>query len=174
MFSTKDNTEYAEMFNAYVNAGNAEVIEKLGGQVSAGGAGGFEVGDHIDWPDELKALKLKVRNNTTQAFLVQVTNKEGVNRYQLFYPSTLSKSVRDLTVDAEGKVLKENGFIRTKGTAAKAYQEAANLEIDTVMRKLIAEHPNGLNVTTVEQPWTYRFQTKEPVRTNLYTIDFAA
>lgn len=173
MFSTKDNKEYAEMFNAYINAGNAEEIAKLEGQVSAGGAGGFEVGDHIDWPEELKFLKLKIRNNTTQALLVQVTSKDGVKRYQMFYPSTLSKSIREITVDAEGKVVKENGFVRTKGTAAKAYQEAANLEIDTVMRKLIAEHPNGLNVTAVDQPWTYRYQSKEPTHANLYTIDFA-
>lgn len=176
MFEVENNSKYNELVAAYQKSGNATILDKLEGQVSAGGQGGFEEGDRIEWPSKPQFLKVKVRPNSTataQGFVAKVTNSAGVERYQLFFPSTLGKSLREILVDKEMKVLEEKGFIRTKGTAATDYQNSANLGIDDTVRRMMTEHPEGIVVSKVEKPWTYRFQTKEPVQANLYTMDYA-
>lgn len=175
MFKVENNSEYAEMMKAYIDNG-ADGVEKLEGQVSAGGAGGFEAGDHIDWPDKLEPIKVKLREDSKpqQAFLVQITNKTGVKRYQLFFPSTLGKSIRKVIVNEKGEVVKEEGFVRTQGTAAQDYQNHANLNIDDVIRGMMKDHPNGMDCDEVDKVWTYRFNTKEPAQSNLYTLNYTA
>lgn len=173
-FKIANNSEYEALYNAYINAGGAVPEEELKGQVSSGGAGGFEVGDVIEWPDKIQPLKVKISKNSTntaQAFIVKVKN-ENVERYQLFYPSTLSKSIRELEVDAEGKVLRDKGFVRTLGTAAKMYQENANLSINDTINKMVSEHPNGMKITKVEKIDTYKYQSRETTQATRYTIDF--
>ena len=173
-FKIANNSEYETLYNAYKNAGGAvELKDGLGGQVSSGGGGGFEEGDVIEWPDTIQALGIKLREGSkpAQAFIVKVTNN-GVERYQLFFPSTLGKSIRELEVDAEGKVLSDKGFTRTLGNAATEYQSHANLEIKNVIEKMMTNHPDGMKVTKVDTINTYKYQSRETTTAKRYTIDF--
>ena len=174
-FKIANNSEYDALYKAYLNEGNAlELTNGLKGQVSSGGAGGFEEGDIIEWPDKIQALELRLSKNstsTTQAFIVKVRNG-SIERYQLFFPSILGKLIRELEVDAEGNVLRNKGFTRTLGTAAKMYQEHANLGIKDTINKMMAEHPNGMKVTKVEKIDTYKYQSRETTQVSRYTIDF--
>lgn len=182
MFEVKKNAKYAEMLEAYQKTGNAAVVEEWNKQVSSGGQGGFEEGDHIDWPDKLDQLMVKINGSTTAqpAILVQITNKSGVQRYQLFFISTFGKAIRELEVNDKKEVTAEKPFVRTKGTAAADYQNSANLDMSKTLQRMISEHPNGFDCTKVENPWTYKYYprdyqgAKEVVKANLYTLDYTA
>lgn len=174
MFETKENKTYENMMKAYAENG-ATVVEKISAQVSNGGQGGFDEGDTIEFPDVVKFLQLPITGSDRRAdaILVKVTSKEGTPRYQPFYPSTLGKSIRKIGVDAEGKVVDAVGqFVRTKGTAATAYQSQANQNVGTVITNMLKEHPKGFKVSGSEQVTTFKYRSTEVTKANLYTIDF--
>lgn len=178
MFDPKEDKKYDEMYNAYINAGNADEVTKLEGQVSAGGGGGFEKGDHIDWPSgELKFLSVKIRKDSkkgAQGLIVKVTPETGVARYQIFFPSSLTKSVKEIEVDDQNKPVKEKDWLRAGGEAAKEYQNYANMSVDDSFKKFIKDHPNGLNVTEVHSIDTYVFNDKTAAtKARLYDYAFA-
>ena len=183
-FSLENNDKVEKLIKAYEDNGIAVEINALTGQASSGGDGGFRVGDHIEWPDKPKYYEIKMRRNSNEqqrtiknpeAMVVKVTNN-GNERYQMFFPSTLGKSIFEVAVDDEGKIV-DKGYVRTKGQAAQDFQNQANYAIQDIMNEMMTQHPDGLVVTKVESIDTYAFGTRftdkaRAVKNNLYTIDY--
>lgn len=166
MFETQNNDTYAKMMKAYTD-NNAEVINKLEGQVSAGGQLGFEKGDKIEWPKEAKYLKIPVGNSgrKAQAILCKITNTAGVERYQPFFINALQKPIRTIEKDTEGNVLKELDFVYPQGQPSEDFRSQANMSINDVFVAMMKEHPNGISVVDYENIDTPRFNDRSKATT---------
>lgn len=167
-FVTKDNSEYASILNSF-KSNNFEKVDMLEGQVSAGSVNVLEAGDKIEWPDQVEFLK---NNNMSSsrpvyAIICKVTDKDGAVRYMPWYPTSLGKSLRKLTLGTDGKVVKQD-FVRPEGQPAVDYQRQANQSLDTVVKALIAEHPNGILVKDFKEIDTYRFNSKDLTKARQY------
>ena len=173
MFQIENNKEYADFVKAYAD-NNWEVVDKIDGQVSANQFG-FDEGDRIEWPSELKFLKSTFAGATrpTYAVICKVTDKEGNSRMQLFYPVSLGKRVNVLKKASDGKYINENDYQRPDGQAALDYQSKANLAINDVFREMVKNHPNGLVVSKWKPVETYAFRSENVIGTRLYTFDYA-
>lgn len=167
-FVTKDNSEYTTVLNSFKN-NNFEKVETLEGQVSAGSANVLEKGDKIEWPDQVEFLK---NNNMgsgrpVYAIICKVTDTNGAVRYMPWYPTSLGKSIRKLTLGTDDKVISQE-FVRPLGEPATDYQKKANQSLDAVVKALVAEHPNGIKVEDFEEVNTYRFNSKELTKARQY------
>lgn len=177
MFEIKDNNAYQEMREAFINSGNADGVEKFKGQIRAGGNNILHKGDHIDWPDKIEPLSIKIGTGSADAIIVKVTSPiEGsdqkLEKYMPFFPSSLTKMIQALDVDKEGKVIGVKGFKYAKGTAADWMRSKANLEADTVVREMVASNPKGLDVNDEESFDVYRYNSKDLTKSTIYTYDF--
>lgn len=172
-FVTKENSVYNEMLKAFAD-NNAEVSDTLDGQIRSTTSLGFEAGDKIEWPDEVKFLKMSIPGSTrkAQAILCKITSKDGVERYQPFYPTSLNKSIRKLEVDSEGKVIKDHGFVMPEGQPALDIQSKGNMSLDKEFKDMMKNHPNGITVVSYESVPTYRFGSKETTTARRYTYAY--
>lgn len=173
MFESNNNSEYNAMVEAYRKNG-ADLADSFIGQVRGAVGPTLAVGDVIEWPKEYKVLNITLRTGQkpTQAVIVKVTGEGGDVRYQPFFPSSLGKAIFPAEFDSEGKLVKRLNPIQPNGTAAKFYQSKANLDIDGVMKELMAK--GNIKVTAAERKTVATYQTNQQSSTNLYTFDFAA
>lgn len=173
MFEIKDNKQFEEIRNAFVANNFAEAsADSLNKQVSAGSANILQEGDVIEFPSDMKFYENTSMRNAL-AMICRVTDKNGVEKYMPWYPTSLGKTIRSLKVDTDGKVQSEE-FVRPLGAAAVEYQGKANLKVADVINEMAKNHPNGIKVTGVKSLKTYAFQdTSRVVNTNQYTFDWA-
>lgn len=175
MFEVKNNSEYAEMMKAFKD-NNVTTSEELAGQIRVG-QGGFNEGDHIEWPDKLEFLNITIGDSKkpAQALLCKITDKDGGIRYSTFFPNSLNKRIFEIKVDDAGNWVKTvpAKLIQPEGQAAKDYQGKANMKADEVFKKMVAEHPDGIKVTKVRQVNIRVYQSEDTTVTNQYTFEYA-
>lgn len=172
-FKVKDNSEYAVVLDGFKN-NNFATVTSLTGQVSAGSANVLEVGDKIEWPDEVEFLQNNNMGGSrpVYAIICKVTGEDGAVRYMPWYPTSLGKTIQKLKLDSAKEKVIGREFVRPDGAPAKDYQAKANQKLDDVVRALIADHPNGIKVKGFTDVDTYRFGTKEITTARLYEYEY--
>ena len=173
MFEIDNNSDYKAMVEAYTKNG-AGTANTFSGQVRGGGGATLNKGDVIEWPKEYKVLLIKMRENQkpAEAVIVKVTGADNAVRYQPFFPSSLGKLIYPCDFDNEDKLVKRLAPIRPEGTAAKFYQSKANLDVDTVMKELMAK--GNIKVTDMKAIDVCAYQSTNKSVTYQYTFDFVA
>lgn len=160
----KDDAKYNEVYNALLQTKEAFAISDFTRTVRNGNGNGFEVGDIISLPDEIKPLQIPIQGSTQKAegILVKVTDTSNVVRYQIFYPSALAKRTVVCKIDAENHILEKNPR-KPEGTAATWYQERAGKKVTDVMKEM-ATLGKDIKVTFAEN-------VKQPVFNGIGVTD---
>lgn len=173
MFEINNNREYQAIVDAYVKNG-AVASDGFTGQVRGGGGATLNKGDVIEWPKEYQVLNITIREGQkpAQAVVVKVTSATGDVRYQTFFATSLGKLIYPCEFDDKDNLVKRLAPIRPEGTAAKFYQSKANLDIDSVMKELMAK--GNIKVTDEKLIDICAFRSNIKSSTYLYTFDFVA
>lgn len=169
-----NDAKFEEVYNAYVNNGNAP-LTKFSGVGSTGDGNGFSEGDVISLPDDLSkamiGMKIAGSERVAEALLCKVTSASGSVRYQPFFVKSMAKRTRVLKLDADKNVVDES-YTKPDGTAAAWWQSNAGRDVQEIVKDLIAMDKD-IKISKVKSEKTYRFNsTTEVVNTNVYTYDF--
>lgn len=167
------DAEYMKVYNAMLETKEADTIQAFTKTVRSGDGNGFETGDIITLPSEIKPLAIKINGSTNKAegILVKVT-RNGDVRYQVFYPSCLSKRTVVCEADAEGNAINKQPARKPDGDAAKWYQKKAGMKVMDVMKEMAALGKD-IKVSFKKTVKTPVYNGVGVTDTNIYNFDFA-
>lgn len=170
-FSVENNSDYQKVYNAYANTG--EKLNAFTGIARSGDPQGFNKGDIITLPDKIEPIRVPVGTAGNKAELIIVKVKSGSReQYMPFYPTSFSKRIYEIQVDADRKYVKDLDVVKPLGTAAKFYQERANESVQTIMEEML-KMGKEIVVSEARPAYQLRFGTTDVQQTRQYTFDFA-